>query len=170
MDTLLNLDIESLTGIRLDLIVLAMGALIVVLIVIGIVLAVRCRKLRNRYEDFMQGENGQSMEQYLKAYIQKIEKIRAEEQDSETRMENFLKEFENTFQKFGLVKYDALDGMGGKLSFTLAMLNKKNTGFVLNAVHSNEGCYTYIKEIIEGNSVVILGAEEREAVDMAMRS
>ena len=35
-------------------------------------------------------------------------------------------------------------------------------------MHSREGCYTYIKEIIDGNSVITLADEEKEALDMAM--
>ena len=67
-----------------------------------------------------------------------------------------------------MVKYDAFHEMGGKLSFSLAMLNKVNDGFILNAVHSREGCYTYIKEVIKGNSVILLSEEEKEALDEAM--
>ena len=72
-----------------------------------------------------------------------------------------------TFQKVGLVKYDAFNEMGGKLSFSLALLNETDDGFVLNAVHSREGCYTYIKEIVEGHSFIVLAEEEQEALDMA---
>lgn len=72
-----------------------------------------------------------------------------------------------TFQKVGLVKYDAFHEMGGKLSFSLALLNETNDGFVMNAVHSREGCYTYIKEIVGGNSIIVLAEEEQEALDMA---
>ena len=35
-------------------------------------------------------------------------------------------------------------------------------------MHSREGCYTYIKEIIAGKSVIVLAAEEKEALDMAL--
>ena len=85
---------------------------------------------------------------------------------------NIKKIFSNmkfTFQKIGLVKYDALNEMGGKLSFALALLNETNDGFVMNAMHTREGCYTYIKEIIDGNSVIVLAEEEREALDMAKK-
>ena len=75
-----------------------------------------------------------------------------------------------TFQKVGLVKYDAFNEMGGKLSFSLALLNETDNGFVMNAVHSREGCYTYVKEIIDGNSVIILSEEEKEAVEMEKKS
>ena len=74
------------------------------------------------------------------------------------------------FQKYGLIKYDAFQEMGGKLSFSLAMLNEKNDGFVLNAVHSREGCYTYVKEIIDGNSIIMLAEEEQQALDAALES
>ena len=58
--------------------------------------------------------------------------------------------------------------MGGKLSFALVMLDKEDTGFVINAMHSREGCYTYIKEIIRGESYIPLGTEEKEALDKAL--
>jgi hypothetical protein len=37
----------------------------------------------------------------------------------------------------------------------------------LNAVHSREGCYTYIKEIVDGNSIIVLAEEEQEALKMS---
>ena len=47
--------------------------------------------------------------------------------------------------------------MGGKLSFALALLDNRNNGFIINAMHSREGCYTYVKEIINGESYITLG-------------
>ena len=66
------------------------------------------------------------------------------------------------------MKYDAFNEMGGKLSFALVLLDKENNGFVMNAMHSREGCYTYIKEIINGESFIALGNEEQEALDKAL--
>ena len=57
--------------------------------------------------------------------------------------------------------------MGGKLSFALAMLDKDNTGFILNAIHSRENCFLYIKEIVKGESYVMLSEEEKEALEKA---
>jgi hypothetical protein len=50
------------------------------------------------------------------------------------------------------------------------MLNKKNTGHVINAMHSREGCYIYIKEIIEGESYIPLGEEEKQALAKALEN
>ena len=58
--------------------------------------------------------------------------------------------------------------MGGKLSFALCMLDEQGNGFVLNVVHSREGCYTYIKEIIDNNSIINLAEEEEQALKEAI--
>lgn len=48
------------------------------------------------------------------------------------------------------------------------MLDMRNNGFIINAMHTREGRYTYIKEIIDGNSVIVLSEEEQEALKRAM--
>ena len=73
-----------------------------------------------------------------------------------------------TFQKLGIVKYDAFKQMGGQLSFSLALLDENDNGFILNSVHSSEGCYSYTKEVRNGTCSISLGEEEQQALDMAM--
>ena len=60
--------------------------------------------------------------------------------------------------------------MGGKLSYALCMLNEKNDGYIINTVHSREGCYSYVKEIIDGNSVIGLSEEEIQALEEALKN
>ena len=76
--------------------------------------------------------------------------------------------FADTYQKTGIVKYDAFDEMGGKLSFVLVMLDGRDNGILLNVMHSRDDCYTYIKEIKRGSSYVELSAEEQIALEKAM--
>ena len=66
------------------------------------------------------------------------------------------------------MKYDAFNQMGGKLSFSLALLDEKNNGVIINSVHSAEGCYCYSKDIRRGQCNISLGAEEKQALDIAM--
>ena len=58
--------------------------------------------------------------------------------------------------------------MGGNLSFAIALLDYTNSGFVLNSVHSREGCYMYLKRVDRGQTEVLLGSEEREALEQAL--
>ena len=102
---------------------------------------------------------------FLEAMIDKgLDAAAANEQEIEK-----LKEIMgNTLNKYAIVKYDAFEDMGGKLSFVLAMLDDKNTGFLLNAIHSRENCFLYIKEIVNGESYVILSQEEVQALKQAV--
>ena len=74
----------------------------------------------------------------------------------------------NAYQKMSIVKYDAFKEMGGKLSFCLVMLDEENDGYILNSVHSSDGCYSYTKRIKKGSSDIALGEEERHALEKAM--
>lgn len=73
----------------------------------------------------------------------------------------------NCVSKVSLVKYDAFEQMAGKLSFVIALLNNDNTGIIFNAMHSREGCFTYAKEIIKGESYIPLSEERKEALEKA---
>ena len=94
--------------------------------------------------------------------------IKSESEKNRKDIRNILKKLEFCYQKAGLVKYDAYNQMGGNLSFCLCMLNERNSGFILNSVHSSDGCYTYTKEIKNGECEIALGEEERKALNMAI--
>ena len=84
------------------------------------------------------------------------------------KMEKNEASLQCSFQKIGLVKYDAFKEMGGKLSFSLCLLDNNDNGFLITSMHSTrEGCYTYAKEIIKGESYVVLAEEERKALEQA---
>ena len=111
-----------------------------------------------------------TLEDVLKERLDEIDDLVASNKANKKNIEDIFATLRFTFQKLGLVKYDAFNEMGGKLSFSLAMLNERNDGYIINAMHSREGCYTYIKEIIDGNSIIALSEEEKEALEMAMKS
>ena len=104
----------------------------------------------------------------FKRKFELIEKLTV---NSEINAENIakLEKMQNMIlDKYGIVKYDAFEDMGGKLSFVLAMLDNNNTGFLLNAIHSRENCFLYIKEIVNGESYVALSDEEIQALKKAV--
>ena len=72
------------------------------------------------------------------------------------------------YQKTGFVKYDAFREMSGKLSYALALLDKNNNGILINSMYSREGCYSYTKEIRNGESSINLSEEEEKALKMAV--
>ena len=164
----MNSELLELIGIDPAYILIGMTALIVILLITVIVLIVKTSGLKKKYNAFMQGKDGKTLEDTI---INRFEQLDETSKLSKANYNEIKKITENlkiTYQKVGIVKYDAFNEMGGKLSFALALLDKNNNGFVLNAMHSREGCYTYIKEIVNGESYIVLAEEEKNALNIAL--
>ena len=160
--------IEAYLGISTDYVVIGLAGLVCLLILLMFISAIRQRKLRKAYMAFMEGNDGKSLEQTLIDRLNQIDTLVEANALNERNIDALIHKSKQNFRKFGLVKYDALQELGGKLSFTICMLNEMNNGFILNVVHSREGCYTYVKEIIDSNSIVALAEEEKQALAMAL--
>ena len=126
-------------GIDIGYVCIGLTGAVVVLVVLFLILWIRQNKMLKKYREFMKGDKD----------VVTMEKL------IESR-------------KMAIIKYNAFPGMGGNLSFVLALLDKSNNGFLLNAMHSKEGCYTYIKEVAEGSVKVELSDEEKEALQEAV--
>ena len=161
--------IEQYLGISTDYIVIGLAAVILILLILMIVALVKISKLKKKYTSFMRGKNGKSLEETLIKKLNEIEELTEANASNERKIETMQK-LSFAFTKDGLVKYDALEELGGKLSYTLCMLNESNDGYIINVVHSREGCYNYTKEVIDGNSIVTLSGEEEEALEKALSS
>lgn len=160
--------IEYYLGIDSDYILLGVAGLTLLIFLFFIINVVQMSKLKKKYKMFMDGKNAKTLEESIMSRMDQIDYLTSTNEKNQADIKKIEDNLRITFQKVGLVKYDAFQEMGGKLSFSLALLNKANDGFIINAMHSREGCYTYIKEIIDGNSVIALAEEEKEALDMAI--
>ena len=125
-------------------------------------------RLMNRYEKFMKGKNAENLSAAIEENFQQMDKLEKAYEKNEAKYEATIHGITSSFHKLGIVKYDAFNEMGGKLSFALAMLDGNDSGWIINAMHSREGCYTYVKEIVKGESYVELAEEEAEALDKAI--
>lgn len=155
---------------ELDIGYLFIGIFALILILI-ILLAVQIRKtsqLKKRLDKFVLGKNGKSLEKDIIGLYEDNNFLKISVDKNKKDIRTLYKNMERTFQKIGIIKYDAFKQMGGQLSFSLALLDENNDGFVLNSVHSTEGCYTYTKEIRGGECEISLGEEEQKALSMAM--
>lgn len=158
----------GLGNVDIGYILLGMTVFIIVLLILLIVQIKQTGKLKKRLDKFTLGKNGKSLEKDIVGLYEDNKFLRSSVDANKKDIRLLTKTMENTFQKMGIVKYDAFRQMGGQLSFSLALLNEKNDGFVINSVHSTEGCYSYTKEIRNGECNIALGVEEQKALDMAM--
>lgn len=161
---------DMLNNLPFDPMYLVIGScgLSLVLLIAFIICIIKMNKLYRRYDRFMRGKDAETLEDTMIEILDQLKELNAKDRANKDMMKVLSKQVKDSFQKFGFVKYNAFKGMGGNLSFVLAMLDDNNTGFVLDAVHSREGCYLYLKEVEEGATEVLLGSEEQEALEQAL--
>lgn len=140
----------------------------VVLIVLLVILNNKYRYLQKSYTSFMKGRNGKNLEKSIFKKFEELEEISDLVNENKEKIKDISKKMEGHYQKAGIVKYDAFHEMGGNLSFALTMLDQNNNGWIFNAMHSREGCYTYIKEIVKGESYIELSEEEQQCLEKAI--
>ena len=151
------------------------GIVLIIVILIQLVLifflvkqSMKLARLTNKYKMFMRGKDAISLE---KAFEKKFEEVDAMTEAVKYQADEIykLKEIQKmTLNKTAIVKYDAFKDVGGKLSFAICMLDKNDNGCLVNVMHSNNGCFAYIKEIINGESFIELGDEEANALKQAV--
>ena len=142
--------------------------LILVLIVLLAVQISKTSKLKKRLDKFVLGKDGASLEQDIAGLYEDNKFLKTSVDKNKKDIRTLYKRMENAYQKMGIVKYDAFNQMGGQLSFSLALLDENNNGWIFNAMHSREGCYTYIKEVVNGESYIELSSEEKECLEKAV--
>ena len=147
---------------------IALAVLFFISFIMVITLLCKLKNLTKRYEDFMGGRDGRTMEEVIRGKLDEIEDIKLKSFKNGKDIAELYEKMEKTVCKVGLVKYDAFNEMGGKLSFALVLLNEHNTGLSMNSMHGPEGSYVYVKEIINGQSYIALGDEEQKALDIAL--
>jgi len=143
--------------------------LVIIYTVLMIYWLIRSNRVFQRYDAFMRGKDAASLENLLAELLFKVENLQNQDMANKDVLRILNRNQVNTYQKTGLTKYNAFEGMGGNASFALALLDLNNNGFVMNVIHSRSSCYTYIKEIKSGSCEVTLGAEEKSALMQAMR-
>ena len=144
---------------------IAMFVLQFILLILLIMVNSRYRHLQRNYSAFMRGKSGKRLEKSIFKKFEELEKITELTRENKEDIKKLAKKMEGHYQKAGIVKYDAFHEMGGNLSFALAMLDANDNGWIFNAMHSREGCYTYIKEIVKGESYIELSEEEQQCLE-----
>jgi hypothetical protein len=101
---------------------------------------------------------------------QAIEYIKKLEERINSLSENLEKEIQKNnlaLRKLGLLRYNPFKEGGGDQSFSLALLEENDNGFVLTSIYTNEGVRVFVKPVIKGESKYQLSEEEKQTIKEA---
>lgn len=155
-----------------DMTVIIALAVILVLIVICFVLNFVNSSKINTLLDYTEDNDGDLITA-LEKYYNKVDNLsKTIHENSDTALLERLTECERqisiSYKKAGIVNYNAYDDVTGNQSFSLALLNSVNDGFIFTSLFGNNSCNTYIRRVINGEANVKLLDEERMALKRAI--
>ena len=153
---------------KIEILIIALFVLVVVLFILVINANMKYNRLKFSYNSFMKGKDGRTLEESIFERFEELDNLTEMTIKNRQAIRKINEEMMSNFQKVGIVKYDAFNEMGGKLSFAITLLDGNNSGYIINSMHSREGCYNYIKEIVKGESYIELSEEEAESLDNAI--
>jgi hypothetical protein len=80
-------------------------------------------------------------------------------------LEDARSEIRETLQHLAVVRYDAYGDMGGRLSWSMSLLDDNGDGVVLTSINSRNDARSYAKEVKGFESDAKLSPEEEEAIE-----
>jgi len=103
----------------------------------------------------------------LKEVLASFNKLKESHQEISRELADFKKESKKNLQKVGIVRFNPFKEIGGDQSFSIAVLDAHNNGFVISSLYNHAGNRVYAKPIENGTSLYSLSEEEKEALDKA---
>ena len=148
------------------LVAAAACALAVLLLAMTVVLWVRLRRMR-RGQKLLLGADQHDLVEYAVGLLARVEKVEARSDQVDRSVQQVTARLDGVLQRWALLRYDALDGAGGRQSVSMAMLDSASNGVVLTAIQDREYARMYVKQIVAGQSDLELSPEERRALEQA---
>src|SRR4051795_11622978 len=85
-------------------------------------------------------------------------------------VEALRREAAGAVRRLAVVRYDAFGDMGGRLSWSMAMLDDGGDGVVVTSIHGRSDARSYAKNVVQWSGDQQLSPEEADAIQQAKLS
>jgi hypothetical protein len=143
---------------------LAVGAVGVALAVYALV---RLSRLHRAYELLQVAEGRETIVDVMGRTMDEFGDLRDEVLRLESLLSATRRDLAMALRHVSVVRYDAFSDMGGRFSFSAALLDDAGDGLVITSIHARSETRTYLKGLERGDSDVALSPEELQAVRLA---
>jgi hypothetical protein len=141
-------------------------ALAVLLGLATIYLIVQLRRMR-RGQRLLLGADQQDLVEYAVGLLARVEHVESRADHVEQGLQQVTGRLDGVLQRWALLRYDALEGTGGRQSVSLALLDAGANGMIVTAIQDREYARIYIKQVTAGESDLELSPEETRALEQA---
>lgn len=159
----------SLTKFTADLLAVIGTAAGGVGILVAVLAHLRLRRMRRDYSVLQSGDSPDSFVAAAARQVEAVARLRAEVSAVGRRVSDLRIDLADALRHVAVVRYDAFRDMGGRMSFSAALLDDAGDGLVITAIHGRSETRSYAKGVKAGDSDQQLSPEERQAIAFAMR-
>jgi hypothetical protein len=135
--------------------------------VMQVVMLILLWQMKRRVKVALTSKEGEDLEDMLREKFNDVKRLQFGHETLEKRITELEAIGKKSFQKSAIVRYNAFEQNGVKQSFSLALLDNTNSGFVLSALFGQEKSRLYFKPVSNGKSGQGITKEEKEAIQQA---
>lgn len=159
----------SLDPATRDVLLVVTVAVAVLALVVAVVALVAMRRMRRELVLLQADGDAPTFVEAVGRQTEQVRSLRGEVDDLSALLARTRTELADAIRHVSVVRYDAFGDMGGRLSFSAAMLDDGGDGLVLTAIHGRSETRSYIKGVKAGQSDASLSPEEQQAITFALR-
>ncbi|MEO8329599.1 MAG: DUF4446 family protein [Candidatus Nanopelagicales bacterium] len=150
---------------------LAIGAAVVALIgfALALVVAFRLRRMKAHYELLQGDDDKESFVTAVSRKVAQVEQLRTDFERTQNQVEALRVDLADAIRHVAVVRYDAFNDMGGRMSFSAALLDDAGDGLVVSSINARTETRTYAKGVKGGISDAVLSPEEEQVIGYAQR-
>jgi hypothetical protein len=153
----------------LDQVAVAAAAAAAVALLLAVAALVQLRRLRRAFAVVDAPEGRRSVLDVVSRGAEETRSLRGELAQARAEVDATRAALSDALRHVSVVRYDAFGDMGGRLSFTAAMLDDSGDGLLITSIHGRSEARTYAKGVVSGASEHSLSPEEQQAIELAMR-
>lgn len=150
-------------------IIMGLAVGLIILLILSLIQGCSIKKTKERYNAFVRGMKGIDIEELFIHMNRDIKDLQRDVNLFEQNINTLETKLTFAIQKIGFVRYNAFGDMGSELSYSIALLDNFQNGFILSSIYGRENSVSYAKPMKNGVCRIPLSAEELIAIDRALK-
>ena len=142
-----------------------------IVLVIALIVIIRTTVYHNRkIKRILKNCSNGKLDETIVLYYNKLEELTKQVHENLAEIERMESRSTAGRMKIGYLRYDAFDTMSNQLSYSFAILDEKDSGFVVSGIFGRDISNTYLKPIVQGKSTIALSEEEECVIAYAKQN
>lgn len=159
--------IDIVMNFSLEAIIITVG-LVVINLILFVIIQFQIKGAKKKYKLLEEGTFGENIEEQLKVLEEENLSLKGKVDNINLDLDQTKKVLKFAFKKMSIIRYNAFEDMGSDQSYSIALLDSNDNGFILSSIFSRESTSTYAKPIENGESKYYLTEEENMVLEDAL--